>query len=676
MRNFYRHFSCLILFLLFFAGSFAQDWPATITLENGQQVKLYSPQPNSFTNDRLVFRSAISITRAGSSEPVFGMVWANAQTRSRSGSDNLDLSSISVTDIRFPADISESYSKDIKAAIESAIPERELHVSKKQVQNDLKLEQEKQNLDQSFSNKAPKVIYRNHPAILVLIDGDPVWQKNEAWGVEVLANSPGTLIKNDDGQYYLYGASHWYRAKQLTGPYNYVDKIPANLSRIEENLPKSTGKDQSQFIQDGDYTANMPVSEIIVSMEPAELIQSDGEAAFNPITNTNLLYVENSPNDIFMDIESQQYYILLAGRWYTSRALSGNWTHISADKLPPDFSRIPPGSAKDNVLSSVAGTPAAKNAILDAQVPQTAKVNRNSAKASVNYDGTPEFENISGTQLAYARNTASTVIRYKGQYFLVDNGIWFRSFSPSGPWIASSYRPEGVDLIPPTYPVYNVKYVYIYDVTPQFIYVGYTPGYLNTFIYGPTIVFGTGYYYRPWHRHYYYPRPFTWGFNMQYTPWTGWSFGFNFYGGWFNMGWWGPSLYRPPYCAPYYHNCGYYGYRNNQVWVNERPRYPSPGYYSRNNIYQQRRDIVTPDRERYYSSRPDYRRPTEIDNRNDRGYSNTRPETRNEWPGREVPSRGYEPGDRSGRDRGNGSRPPSSFPPQQRESGRRENHHH
>ena len=107
---------------------------------------------------------------------------------------------------------------------------------------------------------------------------------------------------------------------------------------------------------------------------------------------------------------------------------------------------------------------------------------------------------------------------------------------PNGPWQVSTTRPDDVDRIPPSYPVYNSKYVYVYDATPDYVYTGYTPGYLNAYVYGPTLVYGTGYYYRPWWRHHYYARPYTWGFSMNYTPWYGWGFGYGFGYDWFDIG--------------------------------------------------------------------------------------------------------------------------------------------
>ena len=85
------------------------------------------------------------------------------------------------------------------------------------------------------------------------------------------------------------------------------------------------------------------------------------------------------------------------------------------------------------MLASVAGTQAAKDALADAQVPQTAKVDRKKATTTVKYDGEPKFEKIEGTTLEYAKNTTSTVLKSGAKYYVVDNGVWFESSKAKGP---------------------------------------------------------------------------------------------------------------------------------------------------------------------------------------------------------------------------------------------------
>ena len=68
--------------------------------------------------------------------------------------------------------------------------------------------------------------------------------------------------------------------------------------------------------------------------EPTELISTDGDPSFSPISETDLLYVENSENDIFLNIDSQEYFILISGRWYKSTSLDGGWSFVESSDLP------------------------------------------------------------------------------------------------------------------------------------------------------------------------------------------------------------------------------------------------------------------------------------------------------------------------------------------------------
>jgi hypothetical protein len=211
------------------------------------------------------------------------------------------------------------------------------------------------------------------------------------------------------------------------------------------------------------------------------------------------------------------------------------------------------------VLASVAGTEEAEEALLDAQIPETAAVKRSTAKLDVRYDGEPRFSPIEGTDVRYAVNASTEVLEIRGRYYACDNAVWFVADSAIGPWsLADSVPKEELDAIPPSAPVYNVKYVEIYDSTPDVVYVGYTPGYLGSYACGNVVVWGTGFYYQPWVGLTYWPWPWTWGFGAQYDEWNGWSFGISWWmpfddfgfgwpawSGWRSRGWWGPRGYRP-----------------------------------------------------------------------------------------------------------------------------------
>jgi len=583
------------------------NWPQKANTSGGATIKMYEWQTESFSGNTLKARAAISVTERGKTDPVFGVAWINAELEKKG--NKWELRAAQINTIKLPGDQEQDLINQIQTSLEKEIPYWNISFTDDELNSGLKQAEQQEKLSRNFNNNPPEILYAAQPSVLVSIDGSPRLHLNEEWGLETVINSPFTIIKNKDGNFYLYGGKHWYVAKSATGPYSFSAQVPQNLTSIESAINESY-KNNNTEEEKNSYT----ISSIIVTTKPAELIQTDGEARFGAVEGTSLLYVRNTDDDIFMDVNSQNYYVLLSGRWYKSKTLSGDWQYVEADKLPNDFARIPENSEKADVLASVAGTDAAREALQEAQVPQTARVDRNNTSVDVVYDGDPEFEDIEGTSLQYATNSPYSVVRYRNRYYAVDNGVWFESRSPRGPWVVAIERPYEVVYISPRYPIYHIKYVYIYDVGPDFVYMGYTPGYLNTFVCGPTVVYGTGYYYRPWFRRYYYPRPCTWGYNMRYSPWFGWGFGVNINIGWFNVGignrywgysrcgWWGPTRYRPNYC----YRGGFYGYRNGYYDNRRNNVYINNTYIYNNNIYNNRRGIATRDYPRYNNRRNDW----------------------------------------------------------------------
>jgi hypothetical protein len=597
MRNF-AFLLPLTALLSVASTSFGQEqWPQTLNASDGSIIRIYEPQPESFKGNILKGRAPFSVSKPGdTAEPQFGTFWAVATVETDKDTRTVHILSVKVPNLKLARDSDDSKINILRGELEAGIPRLNLDLSLDVLLASLDMSTEENSLSKGLSTAPPKIIYDNQPSLLILIDGDPMLQHNKEWDLDAVVNSPYTIVK-DDKTFYLYGARHWYTAPAATGPYSYARKVPHKLEKVQKSVDNANNTDAAY--EDSATIADTIISRIIVSTQPAELIQTRGDPLWTPIPGAGLYYASNSNNDIFRDSASNQYYILLSGRWYQSSALDNGWQYIASDALPPGFARIPEGSPKDNVLASIAGTPAAREAIMEAQIPQTARIDRKTTQTNITYDGQPQFEPITGTHLQYAVNSPNPVLLYNGIYYEVDNGVWFQSASANGPWQISTARPADVDLIPPGSPVYNVKYVYIYDVDPNWVDEGYSPGYLDNYIFGPTVVYGTGFYYRPWRGAYFYPRPWTWGFNMWYNPWLGWTFGYDYGWDWFNWdfdwglglgfgagfwfgGWWGPMAFRPPYGGWNFYHRGFYG---------PHSYFARNDYFHNNNIYRERQGI-------------------------------------------------------------------------------------
>ena len=106
---------------------------------------------------------------------------------------------------------------------------------------------------------------------------------------------------------------------------------------------------------------------VFYSDKPAEVILFEGQPSYENITGTQLSYATTWHADLF-GTSTQEYYYLVAGRWFKASDLQGPWTYTTPE-LPPDFANIPANSPAARVLVSVPGTEEAKDAVLMAQVP-------------------------------------------------------------------------------------------------------------------------------------------------------------------------------------------------------------------------------------------------------------------------------------------------------------------
>jgi hypothetical protein len=445
-----------------------------------------------------------------------------------------------------------------------------------------------------LNNTPPTVVFYQHPAINLQYDGAPRLMDTPNSNLLRAVNTPFFVVLDPTTKtYYLKGAGRWFTAPDAMGPFLLIGGAPPNISDL---ATQSGYADPQQPVSD--ITAQ--ALQIVPATSPTELIWSDGPFQMTPITGTNLLYVANTESDVFVLINTQQMFVLLSGRWYSAPNQNGPWTYVAPNQLPPDFAQIPAGSPKANVLAFVAGTQAAQDATADTYIPQTAAIDTsNYQQPPVDYDGDPDFVPIQGTPLTYADNCAVPVIQYSGAYYSCYNAVWYTCATPRGRWDLCRSVPPPIYTIPPSCPIYPVRYCYVYGVTPTVVYVGYTPGYTGCYATGGIVVYGTGYYYNAWVRNTYIPRPVTYGFAARYDPYSGhWGFGFALATGGGGL-WVGAS---PKYVVQGGAWFGYGGYRPTLLAANAHPDWrtpPPPRPTPRTDVYARN----------LYSSRPDVRAP-------------------------------------------------------------------
>ena len=139
---------------------------------------------------------------------------------------------------------------------------------------------------------------------------------------------------------------------------------------------------------------------IYVSTTPAELIVFKGQPNFQPIGTTSLLWATNTHCRRDRRLRGQHDLRAALGALVSRRRRStGPWSYVAEREPAGRRSRsIPPGSPAGVVLPAVAGTPQAREAVIENSIPQTASVPlANGPTFAASYDGAPQLAPIAGT---------------------------------------------------------------------------------------------------------------------------------------------------------------------------------------------------------------------------------------------------------------------------------------
>ena len=494
------------------------NWPREINSGDIRLV-LYQPQIDDWRNNRVEARSAVIVTRREDPTPIYGAVAITARTEVDRENRLVFFEDISVRDANFPS--AESLQPALLKAIRNSLPDWPRTVSLDRVLADLAITQAETKAESvRLKNDPPQIIFSKQPAVLILIDGEPVFQPLEGTRYKRVVNTPALLLYDTTEEtFYLDGGQWWMVATNLKGTWTAAMSSQPELDAIKQDLTKDEEKQPGASAAPA--VGTYPPA-VYVSTVPAELLVTRGEPMWAPLGRTSLLYITNADGDIFTDTRKQQFYTLLAGRWFRAASLQGPWEWTPGEQLPHDFATISPASPKGHVLASVPGTEQAREAVIANQVPQTATVRRDQAKLQVRYRGDPEFRPIEGTPMEYAVNTSSEVILAEGRYYAVEHGIWFVADAATGPWAVADMIPAVTYTIPPSSPLFHVRYAYVYGATPEYVYVGYTPGYLGAFVSDGVVVFGTGWWYPGvMCGDYWCGWPWTWGLGFEFSYWGG-----------------------------------------------------------------------------------------------------------------------------------------------------------
>ena len=168
----------------------------------------------------------------------------------------------------------------------------------------------------------PKVFWAPAPAILVNLDGDPIWSPIKDVDLRYAVNTNWDLFEHAPSKtLYLRYNDSWLQATAVEGPWTAVTaKLPDSFSK----LPADDNWKDVKAAVPGKKLSTKTMPKVFVSTEPAELIVLEGTASYLTVAGrADAAVGEQHRKRLFRMGRSGDFYFLVAGRWFKAASLDG-----------------------------------------------------------------------------------------------------------------------------------------------------------------------------------------------------------------------------------------------------------------------------------------------------------------------------------------------------------------
>ncbi len=189
--------------------------------------------------------------------------------------------------------------------------------------------------------EAPQILFSATPALLIPIDGDPVYHDVDGTGLQRITNTKPLILRDESGTFYLRILNGWMEAYSLEGLWSVAGVPPENADAALRNAAAAKGVD----LLDGGDAGNAHLTDerapaIYIATIPSALVVTDGAPQFAAVPGTSSEYIANTSSKVYRESTDQELYLLADGRWFRSWTTTGPWQVVPGDQLPADIARV------------------------------------------------------------------------------------------------------------------------------------------------------------------------------------------------------------------------------------------------------------------------------------------------------------------------------------------------
>ncbi|MEJ8570935.1 SH3 domain-containing protein [Microbaculum marinum] len=199
--------------------------------------------------------------------------------------------------------------------------------------------------------RAPKVVYSDKPAELILLDGEPKLETVPGTALEWVSNTETDLFFYTASKtWYALFSGRWFSATSLDGPWTFATtNLPDDFRKIPDDTPYYTVRASVPGTSESDearlkamvpQTARVETDGTITGS-----VEYSGDPEFKPIEGTELAYADNTQSQVIQ--VGTKYYLLQDGVWFVGDTPNGPFS--VATSVPEAIYEIPPSSPVYNV---------------------------------------------------------------------------------------------------------------------------------------------------------------------------------------------------------------------------------------------------------------------------------------------------------------------------------------
>jgi hypothetical protein len=211
-------------------------WPRAFLTPSGTRFVLYQPQIASWENQRrMVAYAAVSVESPGGQKPTIGTVKIEANTKVALDDRLVSFSEMALTEANLP-ELQKEQARDVVGQISKGLPAEDRVIALDRVLAYVDKSQITPKNVEGLNTDPPPIFFSQTPAVLVNIDGDPIWSPIQENDLKFAVNTDKDIITFGD-LYYMCFQGVWFMSKKPDGPWEVCSSVPKEIYEIPASSP-------------------------------------------------------------------------------------------------------------------------------------------------------------------------------------------------------------------------------------------------------------------------------------------------------------------------------------------------------------------------------------------------------------------------------------------------------